>query len=62
MELLRHRVNVNIAHVLNLQDKLKALPFNHVLIDELGHDSDGHSGGRGAQNILDLGVLHIHIF
>lgn len=32
-------------------------PLNHVFIDELGHDGDGHGGRGGAQNILDLRIL-----
>ena len=30
------------------------VPFDHVLIDDLGHYGDGHCSRRGAQNVLDL--------
>lgn len=36
------------------------LPLNHVLVDDLGHDGDGHGGWRGGQNVLDLRVLESH--
>ena len=35
------------------------VPFDHVLIDELGHNGDGHCSRRGAQNVLDLRILKI---
>ena len=35
-------------------------PLDHVFIDELGHDGDGHGGGRSREDVLDLGVLHTH--
>lgn len=37
--------------------KAAVLPLNHVFVDELGHDGDGHGGGGGGQNVLDLGIL-----
>lgn len=33
------------------------IPLDHVFVDELWHDGDGHGGGGGAQNVLDLRVL-----
>lgn len=36
---------------------MEVLPLNHVFIDELGHDGDGHGGRRGGQNVLDLRIL-----
>lgn len=44
---LWHKVNKNI----------KVLPLNHVFIDELWHDGDGHGCRRGGQNVLDLRIL-----
>lgn len=35
------------------------LPLNHVLVDKLGHDGDGHGGRRGGQDVFDLRVLEI---
>lgn len=40
-----------------VQQRGAALPLDHVLVDELGHDGDGHGGGGGGQDVLDLGVL-----
>ena len=36
------------------------LPLDHVFVDELGHDGDGHSCRGGGQDVLDLSVLHIN--
>lgn len=33
------------------------VPLDHVFVDELWHDGDGHGGGGGAQNVLDLRIL-----
>lgn len=33
------------------------LPLDHVFIDELWHDGDGHGGRGGGQNVLDLRIL-----
>lgn len=33
------------------------VPFDHVFVDELWHDGDGHGSGGGAQNVLDLRIL-----
>jgi len=35
------------------------LPLDHVLVDELGHDGDGHGGRGGGQDVLDLRVLEV---
>lgn len=36
------------------------LPLDHVFVDELGHDGDGHGCRGGGQDVLDLSVLHIN--
>ena len=40
-----------------VKDSAKVLPLNHVLIDELGRDGDGHGGRRCVQNVFDLRIL-----
>lgn len=35
------------------------LPLNHVLVDKLRHDGDGHGCRRGGQDVFDLRVLEI---
>lgn len=39
------------------QVRVYVSPLDHVFIDELGHDGDGHGRRRRGQNVLDLGVL-----
>lgn len=48
---LRHRV----VHGRPQQTSRHLL--NHVFIDELGHDRDGHGSGGGGEDVFDLGVL-----
>lgn len=33
------------------------VPLDHVFVDELWHDGDGHGSGGGGQNVLDLRIL-----
>lgn len=37
------------------------LPLNHVLVDDLGHNGDGHGRGRRGQDIFNLRVLETDV-